>query len=197
MLLSQSRTFIQNLRPKKMKRKKAFRGYYKTRLGGSLRGTTVRYGDFGLQALEGGRLSDKQLDNARTALRRVIKSEKGAKFYLRVFTDRPVTAKGAEARMGKGKGAVEYFATWVSGKRVLFEVKGVRKETAQRAMQVAAAVLPIRTRFVVADESLRVAPRVDPYFMRRKAFEEAKMERLRSLDLKAEEVLKKAALGSI
>ncbi|KAI9092693.1 ribosomal protein L10e/L16, partial [Phlyctochytrium arcticum] len=138
-----------NFRPRRTKYKKAFKGYWPVRTGGSLRGTTVYYGDFGLQALEGGRLSDKQLDNARTGIRRVLKKgEKGSRFFLRCFPDRPVTSKGAETRMGKGKGAVDYFATFVAEGRVIFEVKGLRQELAEKAMRVAAACLPIRTKFI-------------------------------------------------
>lgn len=152
------------------------------RTGGSLRGTTVYYGDYGLQALEGGRLSDKQLDNARTGIRRIIKQEKGSRFFLRCFPDRPVTSKGAETRMGKGKGAVEYFATFVAAGRVVIEVKGVRKELAEKALRVAAAALPIRTKFVEAPaEGSRVPPRVLPFFVRKRleqkefaAFDEAR-----------------------
>ncbi|KAJ1556944.1 hypothetical protein HK096_009963 [Nowakowskiella sp. JEL0078] len=178
-----------------MKYKKSQMGFFRTRLGGSLRGTTVHFGDFGLQAMEGGRLTDKQIDIARSAIRRVIKSEKGSKLYLRVFTDRPVTAKGAEARMGKGKGAVEYFASWISDRKVLFELKGVRKETAQRALQIASSCLPVKTKFVMAGEN-RVASRVLSYFLRKKIFEEKKDLRLKQCAQWANDALNKAAKAS-
>ncbi|TPX57901.1 hypothetical protein PhCBS80983_g03506 [Powellomyces hirtus] len=163
---------VANFRPRKLKYKKAHKGFHPVRTGGSLRGTTVYYGDYGLQALEGGRLSDKQLDSARTGIRRVLKAEKGSRFFLRCFPDRPVTSKGAETRMGKGKGAVDYFATFVAEGRVIVEVKGVRKELAEKAMKVAAAGFPIRTRFVSAaapeGEQSRVPPRVLPFFVRQR-----------------------------
>ncbi|KND01065.1 ribosomal protein L16 [Spizellomyces punctatus DAOM BR117] len=157
---------VANFRPRRLKYKKSHKGFYPTHTGGSLRGTTVYYGEYGLQALEGGRLSDVQLDSARTGMRRVLKGEKGGKFFLRCFPDRPVTSKGAETRMGKGKGAVDYFATWVAEGRVVLEVKGVRKEVADKALRVAAAALPIRTRVVGVTE--RVPPRVLPFFVRRR-----------------------------
>lgn len=103
-LYSQNRTVVSNFRPKKTKFRKAFKGHFPSRSGGSIRGTTVAFGDIGLQVIEGGRLSDAQLDAARSAVKRVIKSEKGSEFILRCFPDRPVTAKPAEVRMGKGKG---------------------------------------------------------------------------------------------
>ncbi|KAJ3023711.1 mitochondrial ribosomal large subunit component [Thoreauomyces humboldtii] len=165
---SQHRHAVANFRPRRTKYKKAQKGFYPSRSGGSIRGTTVYYGDYGLQALEGGRLSDKQLDSARTAIRRVIKPEKGSRFFLKCFPDRPVTSKGAETRMGKGKGAVDYFATWVAEGKVLIEVKGVRRELAEKAMRVAAAGLPIRTRFLAAQPGNRVPPRVLPHFVRKR-----------------------------
>ncbi|KAI8592380.1 ribosomal protein L10e/L16 [Geranomyces variabilis] len=163
---TQHRHAVANFRPKKLKHKKAHKGFWPTHTGGSLRGTTVYYGDYGLQALEGGRLSDKQLDSARVAIRRVLKQEKGSRFFLRCFPDRPVTSKGAETRMGKGKGAVDYFATFVAAGRVIVEVKGVRKELAEKAMRIAAAGFGIRTRFIVADKENRMPPRVLPAFVR-------------------------------
>ncbi|KAI8806409.1 ribosomal protein L16p/L10e-domain-containing protein [Cladochytrium replicatum] len=166
LLLQQHRSFVQNLRPRRQAYKKSHKGFFPVRTGGSLRGTVVRYGEYGLQAMRGVRLEDKQLDAARTAIKRCLRSEKNSKLYLRVFTDRPVTAKGAEARMGKGKGAVEFYATWVAKGHVLFEVKGVRKEAAEEAMRVAAAALPVKTRFVSATED-KIAPRCLPHFVRK------------------------------
>ncbi|KAI8820864.1 ribosomal protein L16p/L10e-domain-containing protein [Fimicolochytrium jonesii] len=166
---TQHRHAVANFRPRRLKYKKAQKGFWPIHSGGSLRGSTVYYGDYGLQALEGGRLSDRQLDAARTGIRRVIKSEKGSRFFLRCFPDRPVTSKGAETRMGKGKGAVDYFATFVAEGRVVFEVKGVRKELAEKAMRVAAACLPVRTKFVSEeDQKTRMAPRVLPFFVQRR-----------------------------
>eukprot|EP00842_Homolaphlyctis_polyrhiza_P000331 jgi/Hompol1/1299/HPOL_005553-RA len=124
-----------NYRPRRTRFRKAFKGTFKTRCGGSLRGTTVFKGQYGLQALEGLRLKDKQLDTARSMMRRVLKPEKAARVLMRVFPHRPVTAKGAETRMGKGKGMVDYYATWVSEGFVLVEVDGARKELAMKALQ--------------------------------------------------------------
>lgn len=118
--------------------------------------------------MEGGRISDRELDQARTVIRRVLKPHKGSRFYLRAFPDRPVSTKGAETRMGKGKGAVEYFATWVAEGRILFECKGVRREVGYEAMRVAAHAIGLHTRFVERDEDNLVAPRVLPHFVREK-----------------------------
>ncbi|RKO89398.1 ribosomal protein L10e/L16, partial [Blyttiomyces helicus] len=134
------------LRPVNSKQSKAQQGFFKERKGGSLRGSTVSLGDWGLQTIEGGRLSDTQLDAARTCLRRVLKGMKGAGFHLRVFTDRPVTKKAAETRMGKGKGNVAYYAKWVREGTIVFEVKGVPKDVAHRALTVAGSCLPLRTK---------------------------------------------------
>jgi ribosomal protein L16 len=102
----QIRTAVSNFRPKKMKYKKAFKGNFKSHPD-SLKGTTCYLGDYGLQVVEGGRLTDVCLDVARTGIRRAIKPDKEAQFFLRVFPDRPVTAKAAETRMGKGKGKIK------------------------------------------------------------------------------------------
>ena len=131
----QVRNAVSNFRPKKLRHKKAFKGTFKPKPL-SLRGTTVYFGDYGLQVLEGGRLSDKQLDVCRTAIKRQIKIEKEAKFILKVFPSRPVTRKPAETRMGKGKGAVDYFASWVPKGRVVFEVANCREEVALKALKV-------------------------------------------------------------
>ncbi|KAI9205090.1 ribosomal protein L10e/L16, partial [Polychytrium aggregatum] len=136
------------LRPRRTKYRKAHKGYFKTKSGGSLRGTRVYYGEYGLQAAEGGRIRDKQLDNVKACVRLVMKSEKGAKLILRAFPDRPVTAKGAETRMGKGKGTVDYYATWVSEGRILFEIRGLPETSALEAFRIASQSLPIRTRVV-------------------------------------------------
>ncbi|KAI8926923.1 ribosomal protein L16p/L10e-domain-containing protein [Entophlyctis helioformis] len=162
---TQRRFAIANFRPKKTRFRKAFKGFFKTKLGGSLRGTAVRTGEYGLQAFEGGRLKDKQLDAIRTLIRRILKKEKGAKLILRCFPHRPVSAKPLETRMGKGKGMVDYFATWVSEGRVIMEISGARKELALKALNVAAEALPIRTRIVERDDETLVAPRVVPHFV--------------------------------
>jgi ribosomal protein L16 len=152
-----------------MKYKKAQKGFFKVKSGGSLRGTTLFLGNYGLRVTEGGRLKDKQIDAARTVMRRVLKEEKGSKFYIRAFPDRPVTAKAAETRMGKGKGSVDYFALWVSKGKMVFEVKSSRKELAQKALKVAAAALPLRTEFVeLGERGHERAPRCLPHFLKKR-----------------------------
>jgi large subunit ribosomal protein L16 len=157
---------IANFRPKKTRHKKVFKGTLKIRES-SLRGTRVYHGDYGLQLTKGGRLKDKQLDTARGMIRRAIKGDKGSKFFLRLFPHRPVTCKGSETRMGKGKGTVESFATWARAGDLVFEVKGARMEIAYKALKNAAACLPLSTRIVKASE-LKVAPRTLPHFIRMK-----------------------------
>lgn len=175
-LLQSTRTAIANFRPKKLAHKKAFKGFYRSRKGGSLRGTTVNYGDWGLQVVEGGRLFDRQLDAARNMVRRIIKADKGSKFYLTQFPHRPVTSKGSETRMGKGKGFVEHFATWIRSGSLVFEIKGARPEIAQRALRAAAGALPLRSRIIKANPALRVAPRCLPHFI---------MKRLRDVEFQS------------
>jgi ribosomal protein L16 len=156
---------IANFRPKKLAHKKSMKGFYRSRAGGSLRGTTVYHGDYALQVTEGGRLFDRQLDTARNMVRRIIKQDKGSKFILSQFPHRPVTSKGAETRMGKGKGVVEHFATWMRTGSIVFEVKGARREIARRALRAAAGTLPLRSRIIKANPDMRVAPRCLPHFI--------------------------------
>jgi large subunit ribosomal protein L16 len=157
---------IANFRPKRTRFKKVFKGTLKIRQS-SLRGTRVYHGDYGLQLTKGGRLKDKQLDTARGMIRRTIKGDKGSKFFLRLFPHRPVTSKGSECRMGKGKGSVEEFATWARAGDMVFEIKGARMEIAHKALKNAAACLPLPTRIVKASE-LKVAPRTLPFFIKKK-----------------------------
>ncbi|KAH6573093.1 hypothetical protein BASA62_003127 [Batrachochytrium salamandrivorans] len=178
----QRRFAVTNLRPKKTKYRKAFKGFFKTRSGGSIRGTTVRMGEYGLQLFEGGRLKDKQLDTVRTMVRRVLKPEKGAKVILRCFPHIPVTAKGAETRMGKGKGMVDYFATWVSEGVIVLEIVGARKEIALKALDVAAQALPLRTRVVMRNPDMIEAPRVLPYFIQKRLKDRQFIEHFHSSD---------------
>ena len=174
------RTAVSNFRPKKLAHKKAFKGTFKSRPL-SLRGTTVYFGDYGLQVMEGGRLSDKQLDVCRTAIKRTIKSEKESKFTLKVFPSRPVTRKPAETRMGKGKGAVDYFASWVSRGRVVFEVGKCREEVAVKALKTAMGFLPLRSRIIKRDD-IRLAPRVLPHFIKEKLDLIERGKRIAALD---------------
>ncbi|KAJ3251161.1 hypothetical protein HK103_002606 [Boothiomyces macroporosus] len=176
---SQIRTAVANYRPKKLKNKKAFKGIFRSPTD-SIKSTTVYFGDYGLQAIEGGRLSDKQMDVVRQALRRFLKQEKTASLIMRVFPDRPVTAKPLEVRMGKGKGPVDYFAQWIAEGRVLFEVKGARPELAEKALDIAKQFLPIRTRIVKKDE-MRMAPRVLPSFILNRLKENEYQQKIKEL----------------
>lgn len=114
--------------------------------GQASRGTDVAFGDYGLQALEGGWISSRQIEAARIAMTRHIK--RGGKVWIRIFPDQPVTEKPAETRMGSGKGAPEYWVAVVKPGRVLFELAGVADEVAREAMRLAAHKLPIKTKII-------------------------------------------------
>ena len=131
------------LLPKRVKYRKAQRG---RRKGVASRGNTVALGEFGLQALENGWITNTQLEAARVALTRHVR--RGGRVYLKIFPDKPVSKKPAETRMGKGKGMVELWVAVVHRGRVLFEMEGIQEELARGALRLAAAKLPIRTRFV-------------------------------------------------
>ncbi len=131
------------LMPKRVKYRKTQRGRMK---GVSTRGNKVTFGEFGLLALEPGYVTHKQIEAARVALTRHVR--RGGKLWIRIFPDKPVTAKPAETRMGKGKGAPEGWVAVVKPGRVLFELEGIGTEVAREALRLAARKLPIRTRFV-------------------------------------------------
>jgi large subunit ribosomal protein L16 len=114
--------------------------------GYSQRGNTVNQGEFGLQALEPCWMTSRQIEAARRAIVRYVR--RGGKVWIKVFPDKPVTAKAAETRMGSGKGAVDHWVAVVRPGRVLFEIAGVSEEVAKEAMERAAHKLPIRTQFV-------------------------------------------------
>ena len=130
------------LMPKKVKHRKQHRGRM---AGKAWRGSTVAFGDYGLKALEAHWITDRQIEAARVAMTRFIK--RGGKIWVRVFPDKPVTKKPQETRMGKGKGAPEQWVAVVRPGRILFEMEGVNAQTAERAMRLAAAKLPIHTKF--------------------------------------------------
>jgi len=131
------------LMPKRTKFRKMQRG----RMGGKSRGgTAVSFGEFGLKVLEAGWLTNRQIEAARVALTRHIK--RGGKIWIRVFPDKPVTKKPAETRMGKGKGAPEYWVAVVKPGRILFEIQGVAEQLAREALRLAANKLPMKTKFV-------------------------------------------------
>jgi large subunit ribosomal protein L16 len=130
------------LMPKKVKYRKQQRGRM---TGKAWRGGDVSFGDFGLKAMEPCWLTDRQIEAARVAMTRAIK--RGGKIWVRVFPDKPVTKKPLETRMGKGKGAPEGWVVVVRPGRILFEMEGVPETEARRAMELASAKLPIRTKF--------------------------------------------------
>jgi large subunit ribosomal protein L16 len=135
------------LMPKRVKYRKQQRG----RMGGkAYRGSSVTFGEYGLQALEPAWVTNRQIEAARVAITRFIK--RGGKMWIRVFPDKPVTKKPAETRMGKGKGAPEGWVAVIKPGRVMFELEGISKVLAQEAMQLGASKLPIRTRFVERHE---------------------------------------------
>ncbi len=131
------------LMPKRVKFRKQQRG---RRSGKAYRGSEVDFGEFGLKAMEPAWISNKQLEAARVALTRHIK--RGGKVWIRIFPDKPVTKKPAETRMGKGKGAPEFWVAVVKPGRILFELEGITEALAKEAMSLAAAKLPLRTKFV-------------------------------------------------
>jgi len=129
--------------PKRVKYRKQQRGW----LGGlATRGNKLSFGDFGLKALDRGWLTAIQIEAARVALSRHVK--RGGKIWMRVFPDKPVTKKPAETRMGKGKGAPEYYVCVIKPGRVLFEMGGIPEELAKSAMRLCAHKIPFRTKFV-------------------------------------------------
>ena len=136
------------LAPKRVKYRKMMKGRMR---GHATRGNTVAFGQYGLMAMEPGWISSRQIEAARVALTRHVK--RGGKVWIRIFPDKPITKKPAETRMGKGKGSPEGWVAVVKPGRVLFEIEGVDKELAQKAMALAAAKLGIRTKFVVREEA--------------------------------------------
>ena len=131
------------LQPKKTKYRKQMKGRLR---GKAYRGSRVAFGEFGLKAMEPGRISNRQIEAARIAITRYIK--RGGKVWIRIFPDTPFTKKPAETRMGKGKGAPEGWVARVKAGRVLYEMEGVAEDVAREALRLAAHKLPIRTKFV-------------------------------------------------
>jgi large subunit ribosomal protein L16 len=114
--------------------------------GTAQRGAKVSFGDFGLMALEPGRITQRQLEAARIAMTRHVK--RGGRIFIRIFPDKPITSKPAETRMGKGKGSPDGWVAPVKPGRIMYEMQGVEKELAKEAFRLAANKLPIATRFV-------------------------------------------------
>ena len=135
--------------PKRVKHRKQFRGRMK---GTAQRGNKVAHGDYGLVALEPAWITNRQIEAARIAMTRYIK--RGGKVWIKIFLDKPITAKPAETRMGSGKGSPEYWVAVVKPGRVLFEMGGVSPTIAREAMRLAGHKLPIKTKFVVKGQEL-------------------------------------------
>ena len=132
------------LSPKRIKYRKQQTGKDK---GIAHRGSTISFGSFGLKATTGARLTNRQIESARIAMTRYMKRE--GKVWILIFPDKPVTAKPAEVRMGKGKGSLDHYVAVVKPGRIMFELDGVPMETAQEALRLAAQKLPVLTKFVI------------------------------------------------
>ena len=135
------------LMPKRVKRRKQFRG---TMAGKALRGNKVSNGEYGLVALEPAWIKSNQIEAARIAITRFVK--RGGQVWIKIFPDKPVTAKPAETRMGSGKGTVEYWVAVVKPGRILFEIAGVPEETAKEALKLAIYKLPLKCKIVKRGE---------------------------------------------
>jgi large subunit ribosomal protein L16 len=136
------------LMPKKVKHRKVQRGG--AIRGKANRGNAVSFGSFGLKALSSGLVTARQIEAARRAMTRYI--QRGGKIWIRIFPDKPMTKKGNETPMGKGKGSVDHFVSVVKSGRILFEMDGVKKEIAREAMRLSSHKLGIMTKFVIKDE---------------------------------------------
>ena len=135
------------LMPKRVKRRKQFRG---TMAGKALRGNKVSNGEYGLVACEPAWIKSNQIEAARIAITRFVK--RGGQVWIKIFPDKPVTAKPAETRMGSGKGTVEYWVAVVKPGRILFEIAGVPEETAKEALKLATYKLPLKCKIVKRGE---------------------------------------------
>lgn len=135
------------LAPKRLKFRRVHRG---RRTGKADRGGNVAYGEYGLKATEPAWITSRQIEAARIAISRSVK--RGGKIFIRIFPDKPITKKPAETRMGKGKGAPEFYVAVVKAGRIMFEIEGVTEEQARDAMRLAANKLPVPCRFVARGE---------------------------------------------
>ena len=135
------------LQPKRVKHRKQQRG---RRSGMALVGNTVAFGDFGIQALEPGWITARQIESARRTITHHLK--RGGKVWIRIFPDKSVSAKPAETRMGSGKGAPDHWVAVVRPGRVMFEIGGVRHDLAKEALRLAGHKLPVETKFVLKEE---------------------------------------------
>ena len=139
------------LMPKRVKRRRVFRGRMK---GKAMRGNFLAYGDFGLVATEPAWVTSQQIEAARIALTRYTK--RGGQVWIKIFPDKPITQKPAETRMGSGKGSPEYWVAVVKPGRVLFEIAGVPEEVAREALRLASHKLPLKTKFLKKEEKKEV-----------------------------------------
>ena len=137
------------LAPKRVKHRKIHKGRMR---GKAYRGNKVSFGEYGLQATECGWISSRQIESARVAMTRHMK--RGGKVWIRIFPDKPITSKPAETRMGKGKGNPAGWVAVVKPGRMMFELEGVPEEQARRALELAAAKLPVATQFVSRERQL-------------------------------------------
>ncbi len=132
------------LSPKKFKFRKQQKGRIR---GEATRGAHLSFGDFGLMAVESGRISSRQIEAARIAMTR--KTKRGGKVWIKIFPDVPISKKPAEVRMGKGKGSVDHYVAKVRSGRILYEMVGIEQAVAVEALELAAAKLPIRTKLII------------------------------------------------
>jgi large subunit ribosomal protein L16 len=135
------------LAPSRTKYRRQHRGRMR---GEAVRGSSLSFGEYGLQALEACWMEARQIESARIALTRFMK--RGGKVWIRVFPDKPISAKPAETRMGSGKGAVDHWVAVVKPGRIIFEIGGVSEEIAKEAVRLAGHKLPVRTRFITRGE---------------------------------------------
>ena len=136
------------LQPSRTKHRKMQKG---RNPGKAYRGSTLSFGEFGLMTTQPGWITSRQIEAARIAMSRKIK--RGGKIWIRIFPDKPITKKPAETRQGTGKGGVEYYVAVVKPGRVMFELEGVSPDIAQKAMALASAKMPVKTKFVVREEA--------------------------------------------
>lgn len=136
------------LQPKRTKYRKQQKGRMK---GLAIKGGTIAFGTFGLKAITGARLTNRQIESARIAMTRSMKRE--GKVWIRIFPDKPITKKPQEVRMGKGKGAVDHWVAQVKPGRIMFELDGVPAEVAQAALRLAAQKLPVLTKIVTRPDA--------------------------------------------
>jgi len=168
------------LMPKRVKHRKQFRGRMK---GKAQRGNTLAYGEYGLVAMEPHWVTSQQIEAARIALTRYTK--RGGQVWIKIFPDKPVTAKPAETRMGSGKGAPEYWVAVVKPGRVLFEIAGVSEDVAREALRLASHKLPLKTKLIIKEkETAKAAPAAPEAEEAKTKIEELKEK----VEAKAEEV---------